>query len=230
MIKKEYIRSVLNVFASSPFKPLVMHANKGGDCVRKLDESLQAYCNGDMEKVEALNREIDVIEHEADVIKQTIRSELSSSIMLPVHANDLLNFLKPQDSISDDSQEVAFWLTVRKFEAPDEIRDGFCELMKKTLETVELYEGLVATLGELLETSFSKRDVEDTLVLVTKVEEMEHQVDIIEKALVKQIFSNEDAIGALGVYHLSRLVRGIGDIADKAEHAADRLRTMVLRR
>jgi hypothetical protein len=150
--------------------------------------------------------------------------------MLPVHANDLLNFLKPQDSISDDSQEVAFWLTVRKFEAPDEIRDGFCKLMKKTLETVELYEGLVATLGELLETSFSKRDVEDTLVLVTKVEEMEHQVDIIEKALIKQIFSNEDAIGSLGVYHLSRLVRGIGDIADKAEHAADRLRTMVLRR
>ncbi|TQD26700.1 TIGR00153 family protein [Methanolobus vulcani] len=230
MIKKEYIRSVLNVFASSPFKPLVMHANKGGDCVRKLNESVMAYCDGDMEKVEALNKEIDVLEHEADVIKQTVRSELSSSIMLPVNANDLLNFLKPQDSISDDAQEVAFWLTLRKFEAPFEIHEGFCELINKTLETVELYEDLVATLSELLETSFSKRDVEETLALVTKVEEMEHQVDIIEKDLVKQIFRNEDAIGALGVYHLSLLVRGIGDIADKAEHAADRLRTMVLRR
>ncbi len=230
MIKKEYIRSVLNIFATSPFKPLVMHASKGGDCVRKLNEALLAYCDGDMDKVEELNREIDVIEHEADVIKQTIRSELSSSIMLPVHANDLLNFLKPQDSISDDAQEVSFWLTLRKIEAPDEIRYGFCALMEKTLATVELYEDLVATLGELLETSFSKRDVEDTLGLVTKVEEMEHQVDIIEKDLVKKIFRNENEIGALGVYHLARLVRGIGDIADKSEHAADRLRTMVLRR
>ncbi|WP_319508718.1 TIGR00153 family protein [uncultured Methanolobus sp.] len=230
MIKKEYIRSVLNIFASSPFKPLVMHANKGGDCVRKLNESLIAYCDGNMGIVEELSNQIDVIEHEADVIKQTIRSELSSSIMLPVHADDLLNFLKPQDSISDDAQEVAFWLTVRKFEGPDEIREGFIELMAKTLETVEMYEDLVSTLSELLETSFSKRDVEETLHLVVKVEEMEHQVDIIEKDLVKQIFRNEDTIGAVGVYHLARLVRGIGDIADKSEHAADRLRTMVLRR
>ncbi|SFM46295.1 TIGR00153 family protein [Methanolobus profundi] len=230
MIKKEYIRSVLNIFATSPFKPLVLHANKGGDCVRKLNESLSAFCAGDMETVEALNREIDVIEHEADVIKQTIRSELSSSIMLPVHANDLLNFLKPQDSISDDSQEVAFWLTVRKFEGPDEVKEGFRELMDKTLATVEMYETLVSSLGELLETSFSKRDVEDTLELVVKVEEMEHQVDVIEKELVRLVFSNEDNIGPLGVYHLARLVRGIGDIADKAEHSADRLRTMVLRR
>ncbi|WP_406670843.1 TIGR00153 family protein [Methanolobus sp. ZRKC4] len=230
MIKKEYIRSVLNIFASSPFKPLGMHANKGGEAVRKLGESVIAFCDGDMEKVERLNREIDVIEHEADVIKQTIRSELSSSIMLPVHANDLLNFLKPQDSISDDAQEAAFWLTVRKFDAPPEIREGFIDLTEKTLQTVEMYEVLVSTLSELLETSFSKKDVEETLALVVEVEEMEHQVDLVEKELVKTIFNNEDIIGALGVYHLVRLVSGIGDIADKSEHAADRLRTMVLRR
>ena len=230
MIKKGYIRSVLDIFASSPFKPLVMHANKGADCVRKLNESMLAFCDGDMDKVKELSREIDVIEHEADVIKQTIRSNLPSSIMLPVNPDDLLNFLKPQDSISDEVQEVAFWLTLRKFDAPPEIRKGFIELMAKTLQTVEMYEALVSTLGELLESSFSKRDVEDTLQFVTKVEEMEHQVDIIEKELMRTIFNNEDIVGALGAYHLSRLVRGIGDIADKSEHAADRLRTMVLRR
>lgn len=230
MIKRGYIRSVLGIFASSPFKPLVMHANKGGDCTRKLNESMLAFCDGDMDKVKELSREIDVIEHEADVIKQSIRSNLPSSIMLPVNVDDLLNFLKPQDSISDEAQEVAFWLTLRKFDASPEIREGFIELMTKTLQTVEMYEALVSTLGELLESSFSKRDVEDTLQLVTKVEEMEHQVDIIEKELMRTIFNNEDIVGALSAYHLSRLVRGIGDIADNSEHAADRLRTMVLRR
>ncbi|WP_406656321.1 TIGR00153 family protein [Methanolobus sp. ZRKC2] len=230
MIKKEYIRSVLNIFASSPFKPLGMHANKGGEAVRKLGESVIAFCDGDMEKVERLNREIDVIEHEADVIKQTIRSELSSSIMLPVHANDLLNFLKPQDSISDDAQEVSYWLTLRKFEASEEIRKGFLELMTKTLDTVEIYENLVDTLSELLETSFSKKDVEETLALVVEVEEMEHQVDLVEKDLIKKVFNEEDELGGAGVYHLTQLITGIGDIADKAENAADRLRTMIMRR
>jgi predicted phosphate transport protein (TIGR00153 family) len=229
-MKKEYIRSVLNIFASSPFKPLCIHANKGGDCVRKLSESVHAFCEGDMETVERLNHEIDDIEHEADVIKQTIRGELSSSIMLPVHATDLLNFLKPQDSISDEAQEVSYWLTLRRFDAPPEIHNGFGELMERTLATVEHYEKLVDTLSELLESSFSKRDVEDTLSLVVEVEEMEHQVDIIEKDLMRKIFRKEDVLGGVGVFHLTRLVMGIGKIADNAEHAADRLRTMVLRR
>jgi predicted phosphate transport protein (TIGR00153 family) len=229
-MKKEYIRSVLSIFASSPFKPLCMHANKGGDCVRKLSEAVHAFCEGDMEKVNQLNAEIDVIEHEADVIKQTIRGELSSSIMLPVHATDLLNFLKPQDSISDDAQEASYWLTLRRFDASPEIRAGFRELMARTLATVEHYEKLVDTLSELLESSFSKRDVEDTLALVMEVEEMEHQVDVIEKELMRTVFRSEDVLGGVGVFHLSRLVMNIGSIADKAEHAADRLRTMILRR
>jgi hypothetical protein len=102
--------------------------------------------------------------------------------------------------------------------------------MDKTLATVEKYEKLVDTLSELLESSFSKRDVEDTLSLVVEVEEMEHQVDIIEKDLMRKIFRKEDVLGGVGVFHLTRLVMGIGKIADNAEHAADRLRTMVLRR
>ena len=230
MIKKEYIRSVLDIFASSPFKPLGMHASKGGEAVRKLNEAVIAYCDGNAQRVEELSQEIDAIEHEADVLKQTIRSELSSSIMLPVHASDLLDFLKPQDSISDVAQEVSYWFTLREFNASDEVRQSLLDLMDKVLETVEVYEELVSTISELLEASFSKRDVEETLSLVIKVEEMEHQVDVAEKELMRKVFQQEDNIGGTGVYHLARLVDGIGDIADKAEHAADRLRTMVIRR
>jgi uncharacterized protein Yka (UPF0111/DUF47 family) len=77
MMRRKYIRSVLSVFAESPFRPLHMHAEKGADAVRKLSESLDAYCIGDMARVEELSSEINVIEHEADVIKQTIRSQLT---------------------------------------------------------------------------------------------------------------------------------------------------------
>ncbi|HJH32094.1 MAG TPA: TIGR00153 family protein [Methanosarcinaceae archaeon] len=230
MIKREYIRSVLNVFAESPFRPLHMHAEKGGDAVRKLSESVEAYCEGDMTRVEILSREIDIIEHEADVIKQTIRSQLKSSIMLPVNANDLLDFLKPQDAIPDDAQDVAYWLTLRQCELPDVIRNGLLELMSKTAETVEMYETLIDKLSELLETSFSKKEVKQTLAIVPQVEELEHEVDIIETNLTKVIFKHEDILGGAGVYHLTELVKAIGDIADKSEHAADRMRTMILRR
>jgi len=230
LTKREYIRSVLNIFAKSPFRPLHMHAIKAGDAVRKLNEEISAYFACDMATVIKLNNEIDALEHEADVIKQTIRSELSSSIMLPVHADDLLNFLKPQDSISDECQDAAYWLTLRNCNVPKEIEEGFRELMSRTLETVEMYELLVNTLSELLESSFGKKDVHDTLELVTKVEEMEHRVDIIEKNLMKKIFEKGDLLGDGDVYYFVELAKNIGRIADRTESAADRLRTMILRR
>ncbi|NPE27589.1 TIGR00153 family protein [Methanococcoides sp. SA1] len=228
-MKREYIRSVLNVFARSPFKPLYLHAAKGVETVRKLDQAVNAYCTN-MPLVEELSHEIDNIEHEADIIKQTIRGQLSSSIMLPVNAEDLLNFLKPQDSIADVAQEAAYMLSLRQCDMPEKIKDQLCQLSAETLKTVEIYEKLVDSLSELLETSFSKRDVEETLSLVPQIEEMEHITDLIEKDLVKDIYAHEKELGAVGVFYLIELVRTIADIADKTEHAADRLRTMIIRR
>ena len=229
MKKMEYIRSVLDVFARSPFKPLYLHASKGVETVKILDQAVNAYCTN-QPLIDELSLQIDNIEHEADIIKQTIRTQLSSSIMLPVKAEDLLNFLKPQDSIADVAQEAAFMLTLRPCDMPEPIRVKLCELSALTLETVQKYEELVDSLSEILETSFSKREIDESLVLVPTIEEMEHRVDLIEKDLLKEIYANEKEIGAVGVLHLIELVRTIADIADKTEHAADRLRTMILRR
>ncbi len=72
--------------------------------------------------------------------------------------------------------------------------------------------------------------MEETLELVAKVEEMEHQVDIVEKQLMKKIFEKEELLGGGGIYFFLELAKNIGRIADRTESAADRLRAMVLRR
>lgn len=230
MKRFDYIRTVLDVFATSPFKPIAMHASKGVEATHAVQKAYEAYCEGNMDAVIEYSRQIDSIEHEADVIKQTIRSEISSSIMLPVKAEDLFNFLKPQDSIADVAQEVGFWMTLRMCEVPQDLKEEFEKLVEKTVETVDTYELLVGELGDLLESSFGKKDVKEALALVPRVEELEHEVDIIEKDLMVKIFNSEDELGGAAVYHLTELVKLTGDIADKAEHAADRLRTMILRR
>ncbi|MDK2891671.1 TIGR00153 family protein [Methanohalophilus sp.] len=230
MKKFDYIRTVLDIFATSPFKPIAMHASKGVEATYILQKSFEAYCEGNMDAVLEYSRQIDSIEHEADIIKQTIRSEISSSIMLPVKAEDLFNFLKPQDSIADVAQEVGFWMTLRKCEVPQDLKEELKRLVEKTIETVDTYELLIGELEDLLESSFGKKDVKEALALVPRVEELEHEVDIIEKNLMMKIFNSENELGGAAVYHLTELVKLTGDIADKAEHAADRLRTMILRR
>jgi hypothetical protein len=51
-----------------------------------------------------------------------------------------------------------------------------------------------------------------------------------KKQLQQKIFDHEDELGGAGVFYLISLVRDIGNISDSADTAADRLRTMILRR
>ncbi|MDD4749826.1 MAG: DUF47 family protein, partial [Methanosarcinaceae archaeon] len=66
--------------------------------------------------------------------------------------------------------------------------------------------------------------------LTPEVEKLEHDVDVLETALLKKIFDNEALIGGAGSCHLIGLVARIGSIADKSANSADRLRTMILKR
>ncbi|HWQ47507.1 MAG TPA: TIGR00153 family protein [Methanosarcina sp.] len=228
---KDYIRSVLDVVAESPFVPLEAHAKKGVLAVEKLAEAMEAYCEGNQAILEERTGEIDKLEHEADKLKQKIRAGIPSSVRLPVNKKDLLSFLKQQDSIADYAQAAAYWMTLRPCKnIPEEIKEGFLELMNTSLKTARLYDELAGELYKLLATSFSKEETKETMTIIPEVEKLEHDVDVLETSLLKKIFENEDTIGGAGVCHLIGLVEKVGGVADKSASAADRLRTMILRR
>lgn len=228
---KDYIRSVLDVVAESPFVPLEAHAKRGVLAVEKLAEAMEAYCAGNQSILEERTDEIDKLEHEADKLKQKIRASIPSSVRLPVNKKDLLSFLKQQDSIADYAQAAAYWMTLRSCkDVPEEIKKGFLELMNTSLKTARLYDELAGALYKLLATSFSKEEIKETMTIIPEVERLEHDVDVLETALLKNIFEYEDVLGGAGVCHLMGLVERIGGIADKSASAADRLRTMILRR
>jgi len=226
----EYIRSVLGIFGKSPFRPLHTHAETSGKAVKKVSEALIAYCDCDYERVNVLVEEVSELEHDADKIKQSIRKSLTGSIMLPVNVNDLLLFLKPQDRIADNAQASAYWLIARQCKIPDEVSKSLIELMNAVLETIDAYEILVDTLADLLEMSFSKREVEEAIALVVKVGLKEHLADVVDSHTKMVIFKHESELGGAGVYHLVELVNNISAIADSADSAADKLRSMLYRR
>lgn len=228
---KDYIRSVFDVVAQSPFIHLEIHAKKGVLAVERLANAMEAYFAEDQARLDALTTEIDELEHDADKLKQKVRAGIPSSVRLPVDKKDLLSFLKQQDSIADYAQASAYWMTLRPCKnVPEEIKKGFSELMEISLKTTRLYDQLAGELYKLLATSFSKEEISETLAIIPEVEKLEHDVDVMETALLKKIFEHEDVIGGAGVCHLMGLVERIGGIADKSASAADRLRTMILRR
>ncbi|HIH37274.1 MAG TPA: TIGR00153 family protein [Methanocellales archaeon] len=223
-----YMRSILGIFAESPFKPLYSHAEKACEAAYKLEEIVQAYCEVDVEKVQELSEEISGLEHEADIIKQEIRKRLPYSVLLPVNRQDVLEFLKTQDGISDSAEDVAKLMTLRSYALPKEIKSGLLEMAQMTMKTIDAYLRVTERISQLVSTSFRKKDIKEMLELIPLVEKLEHEIDIIEILLTKKIFLAEDEIGTLGVFHLAKISDVLGDVSDNAARAVDRLRTMMI--
>lgn len=224
----KFIRSVTDVFGKSPFKKLHEHAEFAGKAAKLLKEAVMAYTMEDFEKVNTLCRKIEELEYQADLVKGEIREHIPKSLMLPVDRHDLLSFLKPQDSISDACEHAAQILTFRKISnLPDVIKKDMERLVNNIIDAIDVYEGLVDQISELLLTSFSKKEVQESLEIVPRIENLEHQCDLIEKRLYKEIF-NCDQIDPVDVLLLVSLIKEMGEIANNTARAADRFRIMIL--
>ncbi|MHC1585470.1 MAG: TIGR00153 family protein [Candidatus Syntropharchaeia archaeon] len=225
-----YIRPICGMFAKSPFKLLYDHALKGYEATLKLEEVIKAYCDRDRKRLEELGTEISNLEFEADQIKQEIRRRLPSSILLPVDRQDVLSFLKPQDTIADRAEDVSRITTFKEPpELPKEIKDELLEMTRAVITTVEAYEKAVSKIKGMAMTSFRRKEVKETLELIPPVEKLEHDTDIIQLDLTKKIYALEGSISPIDIYHLSLIIKTLDDVADSASRAADRLRTMISR-
>jgi|Deesub1362B_J571_1020462.scaffolds.fasta_scaffold00013_39 hypothetical protein len=227
---KDFIRPILDIFGKSPFGPIYEHALKGKETVYALKKVVDAWCKGDMESVVKLAEEVSKLEHEADIIKQKVRERLHAAVLLPVDRNDALEFLKPQDSIADSAERAAELISIKEDVILTEtLKKQFREMMNKTIECIDIYDALVSEIKDLLDSSFSKKVVMRTVEIVPKIEELEHEVDIIELEMLKEIYKSEKELGATNVFHLYHIIITLADVSDNTARAADRLRTMIYR-
>ncbi len=225
----KFVRSVTDVFGYSPFEDLHRHAELCGIAVEKLIEQFQASVDGDLERVKSLEKEIDSMEYQADKIKHEIRGNVTKSLLMPVDRQDLLQFLKVQDSIIDNTEHVAHMLAYREFTVDGEIWELIMKLLNKIEETVKEYEKLVDHMKKLIATSFSKKEIKDTLEHVPVVEELEHQCDKIQIEIHKRIFSSKHD-NTLELLLLNEIIVKLGEIANSSARAADSFRSMILGR
>ncbi len=197
------LRSILDLFAKSPFKPLNEHAEKVKLTVLKMDEAVHAYVEGDGARVEALYHQISELEHEADNVKHTIREHLPSTLMMPVDRTDILTFLKQQDDVANSAEVVT---------------------------TVEEHVDAAGKITALLDSAFSSKRVKEVQEIIDRVDTQKHNVDVIKLDAMKTIYAHEKDLGSIGVYHLIELVKEMVWVAGHAENSSDRLRLIAAKR
>ncbi len=225
-----FIRTpIIQTLRKSPFEALIDHARYVGESAKLLREAFTDYLEGNYEDFDVKRKKIEELELKADYIKSNIRNHLPKGVWMPVDRGVFLSLLTEMDKVEDLIQDVTEWLYLRKKPVPEELKGGFEALFEKALESIKLCEDAINALNIVIESSFLEKERERTKEIVHKLHIVEHESDLLERKLTREIFTIEDKLSAAALFHLSKLVFLLGEIANHAENAGDRVRALIAR-
>jgi len=227
--KKVHMRApVSDTFRrKSPFGQLLEHMSKIKECVIVLHKGLRKYYVGNYESFSEMTEQVSRLEHEADLIKSNIRNHLPTTLFMPVDKGKFLWALREQDKILDHAENLAKMLDLRHTKIPKNLQNDFIIHIDLVLETVNKMEKAVENIKDLIETSFVKREREQTKEFIYEVHQFERQADLKKYEITKGIYKLEKKLDPMDTYHLLKIVDWVDDIADHAENVADWLRAMI---
>ena len=211
----------------SPFEQLLEHMCKVKECIDILGDGLIKYYKGDYKGFSNIAEKVSKIEHEADLIKSNLRNHLPSTIFMPVDKGKFLWALREQDAILDHAENLVKMLDMRHTKIPKNLQKTFIEHAKLVMETVRAMEVAVNNIRDLVETSFVKKERQQTKEFIYKVHEFEYKADLKKYDMTKGIYEIEKKLDPMDVYHLLKIADWVDDIADHAENVADWLRAMI---
>ncbi|MEZ6174933.1 MAG: TIGR00153 family protein [Candidatus Scalinduaceae bacterium] len=221
------MRTLAKLFVKSPFAPLQKHMQDVNLCVEKLKEIFDALVRDDQKSVLRLAKEISKLEAKADTTKNELRNHLPSSLFLPISKGALLEILSLQDDIADDCEDIAVLLTLKNLTLKAELKDDFENFFKENLETFQLIRVIIDEFDNLLETSFTGREAEKVKSMVDAVALKEHESDISQRQLLKNMFGNEELFSH-GEFQLWLLIfKEIRALSNTSEKLAHRIRNLL---
>lgn len=216
--------TILSLFGRSPFAPLQSHVDSVAHCVHRLLDLFDAVEKKDYATVEKIAEEISRLEHDADLIKNDIRNHLPKSLFLPIDRSNLLEILSIQDSIADKAEDVAVLLTLKPLELLPIFKDVFKLFLQKNIETFDEAKLIIKELHELVESSFGGIEAEKVRAMVDEVSYREHEVDLVQRQLLKSLFQAEDQLTYVTFHQWQRIFESIASISNLSENLAYRIR------
>jgi len=215
-----------NLFGRSPIRPLQQHMRAAVACARAVEPFAEAMAAGDDAAMERARSEIDRLEHEADDLKNGIRSQLPRRLFMAVERRDMLAVLDAQDSIADAAQDVAELACLRRMHLPGALREPVLLLVRRVVSACEQAGRVVDELDELVETGFSGREVGRVEEMIDALDRLESETDELLRTALRALFALEDELG-LATLFWYRMLHWIADMADWAEKVGNRLRLII---
>ena len=204
----------------SVFKSYYLHAEKVFETVENMNACVKAACEG--EDIEEHITATSKSELEADKVKSEIRDVLRGSVRLAVDKPVFLDLVSRQDRIADYAENVTEILSFRELYDNKEAKSMVLDLANSVTATVDEYRTTVGRFEYLLESGFANKEKEIMHTHIGKVNDLEHEADLVEAKAASFVFSNGDD-QPLAASHMYRLIQRLDDVANAAETAANSL-------
>lgn len=204
------------------FVPLREHAAAVEETAEELGRQLRAWLRNEPVNAAVVSDK----EHEADVIKRKIRESLVRAHLFVLSRPALLELLGHQDAIADLCQDAALMMGLRRPPLGIELEDGFRALGEALSRTVHAYQLVIGDFDEAMRTGSVAAHVAKVAEGVDRINQLEHESDLLERQIVATIYRKEDLL-AFDRYHLIQLVLMLGGVVDQVENAAGDLRMLM---
>ena len=222
-------KSIVNLFGTSPVRPLQKHMAKVVECVSQLEPLFEAVIANDLTAVDQVQERIVDLEHDADDLKHDLRMHLPRSLFLPVERRDLLEVLTMQDSIANRAKDIAGIVRGRQMTFPQDIGPSFKNFVKRCIDACLQAQKTVNELDELVETGFRGAEVELVQGLIGELNQIETDTDTIQVEVRSRVFAIERNLPPIDAMFLYRIIDWTGDIGDRAQRVGSRLQLMLAR-
>jgi predicted phosphate transport protein (TIGR00153 family) len=190
------------------------------DSVREVNGFVTACFDGDTSMLDQALTNISILKSKSIETERTLANELVEAGAIMVSREDFLRLAAPLTGIPDLCEGIVFRLReffLRKKPIDRSLKEGFKELVAKTLETVMKLREVIFTLG------FETSKIQE---FARNVETHEKEIDSLFRALeIKIIFSKSDVPSILLLKDVANLIE---EIVDRAADAADAARILSL--
>jgi len=217
------------LFAKSPFKPVRKHMDLASGCAAFLPAAMQAFIQGDKEKLREIRQGISELEADADRILVELQRRLPAAMYMPVARRDLFDVLEMQEAIANRMQDIAGLMLDLPLDVPQEIHEPLMHLIDRCVAATEGANEVVRSIEKLVESGFRGPQVEATLQLIQEVIAIETEADAAGSEVTRLLFAHCREMDPLAVVFLYQLVGWIDELADFAEKLAMRSQLLLAR-
>ncbi len=218
------------LFGRSPFSQIQQHMDQVSKCIKKMDEAIEAVKSGQFDELDRISSEVSDLEHQADQIKNDVRSRMLKRVFMPIDRAEVLEILSLQDSLADTAEDVCKVLTLKPLPFPDDIKQDFDQFVELNLQAYEVAAAVIGQLDELIESGFGGVEAERIRGLAKDAAFAEHQADRVQIQLLKKLYAHDTDM-TVGEFHLwMRVTRVLSRVSNTSENLANRvLKTLSLK-